>query len=206
MLKLEPWIVLNSDKNPKNCILCLPGRGSHAGELVRWYNNELQMDDNLIVGITPELRCWYPLPNGPDDQTDAVEGILKAKYTIERVIRKIGIPRKNMFLVGHSAGAVMAIQLSIHSPEPFAGVIVHSGAILEPKEVPECQNDTPYLLIHSKDDVIFKWDERYLPMRDALEERGYDIQTYERDDGDHYMHPIQLLYARAFINKVLNES
>lgn len=209
-VKLEPWIVLNHNKKPNSCIICLPGRGSHAGELVRIYNNELSMDDNLIVGITPRLRFWYPLPNGANDQQNAVNGIDQARQTIEYVIEKITsktkIPHNRIFIVGYSAGAVIAIQTAIYSYQPLAGIIAHSGAILEPESIPSCQHSTKYFLTHSKDDVVFKWRERYLPMLNALKNNGYDVQTLELNYGDHFVQNIQFLNARNFIYKVLNEN
>ena len=205
-VKLDPnWIVCNTENNPTTCLLCLPGRASHAKELVYIYKKYLGIDHDLIVGVTPIQRCWYPMPNGINDQIDAVAGINHARIIVETVVRYIedqfSVPRENMILIGHSAGAVMAIETAAHSQRPFAGVISHNGAILEPDLLPKCQNkSTNYLLTHNRDDLIFEWEERYVPMKKALQEKGYTVFSLEEDDGGHNVSDKQFTLSRYFID------
>jgi predicted esterase len=148
------------------------------------------------------------MPNGANDQDDALIGQRYARKLINRVVRKIengtGIPRERMILAGFSAGAVMAIQVAACSEKPFAGVICHSGAILNPDALPRCRcQDTDFLLTHCVDDVIFEWYERYLPMKNALKEKGYTVWTVEEWEGYHSITDRQLLRTKSFIEAVL---
>ena len=200
------WIKYNKWSRD-SCVLCLPGRGNHGRELAAIYKH--MGIQSFIVGITPEIRSWYPMPNGINDQTEAVRGIAPAIQIIEKVLSAIenkrGIPRNKIVLLGHSAGAVMAIMTAVLSPRPFAGVISHSGAILDLGLIPQCAcPNTPFLLTHSRDDIIFEWNERFIPMLTTLKEKGYRVYTDIEKDAGHCIVDRQFELGAYFINKCLN--
>jgi predicted esterase len=204
------WIVLNRDKNPNTCILCLPGRYGHAAELCRLFYRELELKDHLIVGITPVDRSWYPMPNGIYDQDEAILGLEPAKKLLEWAVsyieNNLNVPRGNIILAGHSAGAVMAIWLAAHSETAFKGVLSFSGAILDPYMLPACQHPTTnFLLTHCRDDMIFEWYERYVPMKLALKEMGYSVWTVEEALGSHGITDKQQRLAKVFIETCFKE-
>jgi predicted esterase len=184
------WTIFTAP-DPKSCILALPGRSQHGSEVGSyWLHSELE--DSLIVCVTPENREWYPMPLSPQFQEEAVAGLENSRLTIESVIVKImdewHIDRNKIAIVGFSAGGVMALYTAMHASSPLAGVVSHGGAILEPNKVPECKfPEMPIVLTHCKDDGVFKWDERYLPMANALEENNYDLYRYECNYGGHGM-------------------
>jgi predicted esterase len=165
---------------------------------------------SFIVGITPTIRSWYPMPNGINDQTNAVKGIVPALEIIEKVIYTIetkrGTPRNRMVLMGHSAGAVMAIMMAALSPKPFAAVISHCGAILDTDMLPDCQcPETPFLLTHSKDDLIFDWHERFIPMYEVLKSKGYKVYTAIAKDAGHCITDRQFELGKYLIDVVLEK-
>jgi predicted esterase len=191
----------------ENCILALPGRGGLGEDLAEIYL-KTRLSKTLIVGITPKNKEWYPMPFGPYNQKRAVEGIDVAMEAIEEVIstieKKYNINSKKIALAGFSAGAVMAIQLAAHSNKKFAAVISHCGAILEPYSMPKAQNKVPILLTHSWDDVIFDWQERYIPMKIALCEKEYDFYGVEAPDNGHTFNYFDIVIASNFIAKAFN--
>lgn len=205
-IKLLPWHILNDQDNPDSCILFLPGRdhsGSHMGNAYK----KLGLSKPLLVSITPRTREWYPMPNGVEDQDDAVEGQERACHTINEVVDKIetkyNISRERMILCGYSAGGVMAIQVASHSHYCFAGVVSHAGAILDPDSLPTCRCDTPFLLTHNRDDLIFEWYERYIPMVETLKEKGYTVFTIENGNGGHMVHDSDMIRAKHFMDACL---
>lgn len=173
----------------KNMIILLPGRGQSASDILDQYNFK-ELNETVLIAIEPAIE-WYPIPRGMDNQNEAIEGLKFAIPNLEKVISKcekeFNIPRNKVALAGFSAGAVMAIQIAANSEQSFAAVISHAGAILDPTSLPAAKNDTPFLLLHAKDDDCFSWDERYLPMKKALIEKGYEIDTFEKENGGHYM-------------------
>ena len=204
---LQPWHILNSEKAPDTCVLLLPGRDNYGPLMGRAYYS-LGLHNSLLVSITPVKYEWYPMPNGADDQEDAISGQVAAYHTIDGVVRRItekyGIPRNKIVLCGYSAGGVMAIQVAAYSKEPFAGVVVHCGAILDPSMLPLCNcPETQFLLTHYEDDIIFEWFERYLPMKNALIAQGYKVYTLEQKHGGHLVGENDLIRSRFFMEACL---
>lgn len=185
------------------CILCLPGRGGDGDTIADFYAHSSGLNKCVFVGITPEGFCWYPLPRNPEDQAAAVAGIPRAREAIEEAITiiggKYGIPRSKTAMVGFSAGGVMAIETAANANEPFAAVVAHAGAILDPKSLPKNRHPTPIVLIHCQDDDCFAWDERFLPMREALVTQGYDTHSLEHRLGGHRITEFDIRQAGIFL-------
>ena len=202
---LDPrWIKFNKRKC-NCCILCLPGRGNHGIELAKVYK-KIGLNA-LIIGITPRSRCWYPMPNGINDQEAAIAGLEPAVMEVEKIVDKIGtkygIQRKNIVLVGYSAGAVIGLLTSMYSASPFGCVVSHAGAILDPDMVPPCKDHRPILLTHSRDDIIFEWHERYLPMLTSLQDNDYTVYTATEEHCGHGVTSRQFKIAKRFIETIM---
>jgi len=207
-LALLPWHVLNEHRKPKSCVVFLPGR-ANSGALMGKVYYKAGLREQLLVSITPRDYAWYPMPNGANDQVAALAGQERARLTIEDVVTRVqnryGFSRRNIVLCGYSAGGVMAIQVAAKSEEAFAGVVVHAGAILDTEALPPCTcPETIFLLTHCRDDLIFEWEERYVPMKNALLEQGYNVWTLERDEGGHMVDENDLMQSKRFIEGCLN--
>jgi predicted esterase len=187
-------------------ILLLPGRGQSALDMLsRYVNFTSGLDDILLIAVDP-IEEWYPAPNGSNDQEQACWGLKISVPQLENFICELennfNISRENIAIAGFSAGAVMAIQVATQTTRPYAAVVSHNGAILEPHLLPKSSNKTPFLLIHSKDDDCFYWEERYLPMKNAFQSQEYVTETHEVECGGHYIHPNDVeLAANWILNK-----
>ncbi len=183
----------------KNVVVLLPGRGQPAMELFTRYSLSINFDDTQLAAIEPKEE-WYPAPRGSKNQTDAVEGL---KSTVPKLNKFISdnFESKNVVLLGFSAGAVIAIQLAAQT-NLYSGVVVHNGAILEPENLSPCQ--TPFLLLHSKDDDCFSWHERYLPMKKAFLEKGFKVNFIENELGGHSISAKDRAQASNWIASIFN--
>lgn len=202
------WCVVNENANATCCVLMLAGRTQPQNLLpsIYWYAG---VRDILIIGIATKSRAWYPLPKGEYDQRAALCGIPDSVDKIESAVRQIGkvwkIPKHRIALLGFSAGGVMSIQVAAHSKEPYAGVICQSGAILSPYTLPKCRSETPFMLTHSKDDEVFEWEERYLPMRKALVEKEYHLTLVENPYGGHSLTNVDIAMSKIFMRRCFRE-
>lgn len=181
---------ISNDKY-SNClgsVFLLTGRGQSAEDILTKYHSFSILNEFALISIQP-IDEWYPMPQGVDHQIEAVTGLKQSVSRLEDFIEKIEenlkIDRSTITLVGFSAGAVMAIQVAAQTKRPFKCVVSHNGAILEPKELPHSTHSTKYLTIHNKDDDCFSWEERYLPMKQALLNKNYDLKSLENDVGGH---------------------
>lgn len=185
------WCVYKDDPEPTSCILALPGRGQSGFHMASTYFSIMNSPKTLIIGVTPVGFEWYPMPKGPFDQNDALSGLDTAIQTIDDVvsciIKRYNIPAEKISIVGYSAGGVMALMAAAHLPQHnFASIACHAGAILKPSELPDCVNEeTEFLMCHSQDDFTFNWCDRYIPTKDALREKGYNVRFSERKKGGH---------------------
>jgi len=173
-------------------VVLLPGRGQPAKDILARYHRFSTLNQFTLVAIEP-MDEWYPAPKGAEDQMEAVWGLKLSVPQMDEFIAELEeefeVDRSNVILGGFSAGAVMAIQLAALTDNPFNAVIAHNGAILEPDELPESRHPTKYLVIHNENDDCFSWEERYLPMKNALLEQGYDLEVIEGEVGGHFIAP-----------------
>jgi len=186
-------------------VVLLPGRDGRADDMLRYYQQYSTLDHTRFVSVEP-FDEWYPAPNGPNDQQAAIWGLKVSVPELDNFISEIekeySITRSKIALVGYSAGAVMAIQLVAESDRSFAAIIAHAGAILDPDSLPKCKNNTPVYLIHSKNDDCFDWNERYLPMKEALLKQEYAVlETIENETGGHGVSQEDIIAASNFLKK-----
>jgi phospholipase/carboxylesterase len=204
---LFPKICLYGEKeSPSYCVLTLPGRGQSGSYLAQWYRH-YACQEGLVIGVTPRRHEWYPMPNGIDDQDQAVREQWRAVKTVKCMLDLIqsqyNIEPQRIILAGYSAGAVVSLMSAMHLNTKFAGVVAHAGAILDTRVVPPCKFDTPILLIHATNDETFEWYERYLPMKIALKRAGYTVYAREKEDGGHSLEQSDLILAGKFIRGVI---
>jgi len=203
-------IIVPREDEIKHCVLALPGRAGSGEEICLAYARNARLENTAYIGVTPKEFQWYPQPYSSMDQDEAVEGLTEARLTIENIVHKIktkyGIEKRQIALTGFSAGGVMAIHTAAHSREEFAAVVCHSGAILEPEQLPDCNHPKmPIVLIHNKDDQCFDWYERYLPMKNSLLERNYKVYSLERSRGDHRVFQHDFVQSGIFLSKRLKQ-
>lgn len=202
-------VLISKPENYHGALVLLVGRWGHAEDLMEHYKHCSGLDETLIIAVEPDNE-WYPAPISPSDQEDAIKGMEISVPQFDSFLRDIQrgfrVPRIQTALAGFSAGAVMAIQVAANSCDAFAGVVSHAGAVLSPEKLKIAKNNTPYLLIHSKNDDCFGWDERYLPMKIALQKKGYVVQTKEKEDGGHSMSADDIVLAATFLSDNLGYS
>lgn len=186
-------------------IVLLVGRGGKAIEMMDYYREYCELDKTRLIAMEP-FDEWYPAPRSPEDQEDAICGLKVSIPEFDSFISELEIKystdRSKIALSGFSAGAVMAIQVATYSAKPFAAVISHNGAILNPDSLPMAVHDTPMFLIHSKDDKCFDWHERYLPMKKSLMEKEYTVELCEKEEGDHSIDPKDVADAAIFLANI----
>lgn len=185
-------IIVRKSDNCLGMIILLPGRGQPARDILARYHRYSTLNQFTLVAIEP-IDEWYPAPNGAGDQMKSVWGLKVSVPQLDEFIaeleQRFEIDRSNVTLAGFSAGAVMAIQIAAHTDKAFHSVVSHNGAILAPEELPKSSHETKYFVLHNENDDCFSWEERYLPMKNALLERGYDLEVYENEVGGHYIAP-----------------
>lgn len=201
--------VREPEKECLNMAVLMPGRGQPSADMMARYDRYSELDNTRLLAVSP-FEEWYPAPKGADNQMEAVWGLKLSvpdfNDFVEKLEHEFQVPRSKIALIGFSAGAVMAIQAAAWSNRPYAAVIAHNGAILEPADLPRAKHDTPFLLLHNENDDCFSWDERYLPMKIALVDKKYNLDVIENEVGGHYISPEDVAMAGEWLNRAFNHS
>ncbi|MFW5876299.1 MAG: alpha/beta hydrolase [Myxococcota bacterium] len=153
------------------------------------------------IELSQQGRAWWKLDRRklmrarvagqPRDLSQTrPEGLVEARRAVlemlEAAERRLGVPVSQMMLGGFSQGAMLALDVALHAPEPPAGVAVLSGAPVAMSEwEPRLARlrGVPVLISHGRGDRLlsFQAAER---LSGQLEEAGARV-TFMPFDGGH---------------------
>ena len=145
----------------------------------------------MVVGPSSYDRVhWAPPEDGP----------LFLHDIVEQVAAKHPIDGRRVYLFGHSAGAVFALEMAALESEYFASIAAYAGSL-----VPKYYNlfdyakrKIPYLIVIGTQDRIFPLDE-VRATRDALKSRGFPVEYFEMSGQTHnYLLNAKEINARAW--------
>ena len=165
-------------KAPAPLIIMLHGSNRTGVTLVEKWKDFAKKEGIIIAGPdASNLRGWGWPQDGPDFLRDLVDE-LKTKYPVN--------PRR-VYLFGHSAGAIFAIQMSLMESQYFAATAIHAGAL-----PPDDMN----LLDLAKRKIPFSIQvgdsDEFFPVKivratsDALKTKGFTVEMIEIPNHDHW--------------------
>lgn len=168
-------------------LVFLPGRGGNAITLMQQYAGR-GLENKTKIAMQP-TKEWYPSPRGRADQKEAVTGLAKMGETFNEYLKEVldglKIVPEKVSLIGFSAGAVVALQAASVAPWKYGAVLFHNGCVLDPNILGQNKHNLHVRVYHSKDDMVFEWNERYVPTKEALQAKGYKAIYREKDHGGH---------------------
>ncbi|HKQ93136.1 MAG TPA: dienelactone hydrolase family protein [Blastocatellia bacterium] len=164
-------------------IVLLHGSGRNGLSLMEKWKELASREGVIIAGPdSRDTQGWQIPGDGPGFIHDLVEA-LRAKYQIN--------PRR-IYLFGHSAGAVFALNLSMMESEFFAATAVHAGSWRTERELSVrdyARRKTPLAIIVGDRDTFFP-----LPSvqatEAALKERGFAIEVKVMKGHDHWYYDL----------------
>lgn len=159
-------------------IIMLHGSGRTGVTLVEKWKDYAKKEGIILAGPdATNLQGWGAPQDGPDYLHELVEE-LKAKYPVN--------PRR-VYLFGHSAGAIFAIQMSLMESQYFAAAAVHAGALR-----PDDMQLTDLAKRKIPISIQVGDSDQYFPLkavratRDALKQAGIPVDLIEIDNHDHW--------------------
>lgn len=201
--------IINIPENSvaEKCVIGFPGRNVRAG-LMEEFFEYTQVNNVLSIFIEPKDLEWYRQPKGAHDEAEAVEDLPKTQKVINDLLKFIHsnykIKSENIFLFGFSAGAVIILNYLGNTNKNFAGAACFGGAILDHKNYKKCKTKTPIVIQHNLDDECFSYEERLIPMKNALIKGNYNVEFEIRKEGNHSLclDDVKLLRS-SIINNLL---
>lgn len=168
---------------PAPLLVLLHGSGRNGLSLVEKWKEIANREGLILAGPdASNPQGWRTPEDGPDFIHDLVE-TLRIKYPID--------PRR-VYLFGHSAGAVFALNLSMLESEYFAATAVHAGSWRDEKEFPVIENakrKTPLAIFVGDRDVFFPVSS-VKATEAALKERGFPVELTVMKGHDHWYYDL----------------
>jgi poly(3-hydroxybutyrate) depolymerase len=158
-------------------LVTLHGSGQNAETYVSALKDLAGKERIAIVGPASNDTVHWATPE---------DGPLFLHDIIEQVAAKVSIDGRRVFLFGHSAGAVFALQMAALESEYFAAAAAYAGS-LDPKYFNIFDYATrkiPYLVVIGTQDQFFPLDE-VRATRDALKSRGFPVEYLEMPGQTH---------------------
>ncbi|MHA1950112.1 MAG: alpha/beta hydrolase [Candidatus Thorarchaeota archaeon] len=173
---------------PDKVVICLARTTSD--QMCSEYSRLIEAWGNypvVVVGFHPEKGKWF------DEKDPSIEDArISLQEKIEEKLLKLDIPKRRAFIVGFSQGAVMGLDVVSHSEDSYAGLVIHSGKIIDHENLPEARHPMEIVLTHNLDDKIYSFNEEFKPMEKTLKEKGYKTRSESRMKGGHFYQTSQM--------------
>lgn len=164
-------------------VVLLHGSGRNGLSLVEKWKDLAASEGFIIVGPDAiSTEGWHTPEDGPDFLRDLVE-MLRTKYPVN--------PRR-VYLFGHSAGAVFALDLSMLESEYFAAAAVHAGAWRSHEEftiLAYPKRKIPLAIIVGDRDPFFPLDS-VRATESSLKEKGFTVEVTVMKGHDHWYYDL----------------
>lgn len=152
-------------------ILTLHGSRRSGETLVSKWKDKAQIEKVVLAGPdSADSVHWASPADGPLFLHDIIEQV-KEKYPIDG---------RRVFLFGHSAGAVFALQMAAFESEYFAAAAIHAGSLDPPyfRLFDYATRKIPYAIWIGTRDNFFPLA-TVQATRDALKSRGFPVEYTE---------------------------
>lgn len=208
-----------SGNSNKYLIIFLHGYGCDKNDLMP-LSKDFSTISNEICFLSvdaPELCSsgygyqWFPLETltfTPKGVYELIRNdITYVKDFIEKQSYKLNIDYKNIFLVGFSQGAMVALASALRFDKKIGGVISFSGFQPDTKETLELELKTKQniLLIHGTDDLVVPYG-LMAYSKNLLESFGIDVKTYTNIGVDHCINAQGLMVAVDYVRDIISQN
>lgn len=115
----------------KKAIIMLHGRGASAESIIS-LKDHLKLDDAAIVAPQATNSSWYPYSFMAPDQ-DNQPALNSALHVIDDVVKDIaaqGIELNQIYFLGFSQGACLALEYTARHAEGYGGIIAFTGGLI----------------------------------------------------------------------------
>ncbi len=206
-------------KNPKYLVIFLHGYGANGENLIELSHQfkKLLPEAHFISpnaccpwdGGFPHSYQWFSL-NQDLTLDGKYEEIKNANQILGKFIHaqldRFKLEPKNLFLIGFSQGAMMAIYQGLIMPKKAAGIIAFSGKLVLPQEIGEKIISKPEIcLVHGQADSVVPFV-HFEESKKILTREEVPFEAHAIPALDHSIDMAGIIAAQEFIKKCLAHS
>lgn len=214
MTKLSgPLLPPRSGKPARQVVVLLHGYGSDGDDLIglapHWQDalpDALFVSPNAPIGTPMGGYQWFAIDWAGDRLASRQTGVRQARPVLEQFLADLwtqtGLTAADTILAGFSQGAMMALHTGLALPQPLAGIVAFSGALLAPEGLAEGRlAKVPVCLVHGDMDEVV---DPALSAEAAalLRQAGYVVSYHVSPGVGHGISPDGLVFATGFIESV----
>ena len=118
-------------KNAQKVLVMLHGRGANAADIIS-LSEYLKLEDTHIIAPQATNNAWYPYSFlSPRHQNEPwLSSALDLLKEILGDVVTAGITSQQVFVLGFSQGACLALEFATQNAQPFGGVIAFTGGLI----------------------------------------------------------------------------
>lgn len=197
----------------KKIVVFLHGLGANGDDLIS-LADEFDLPDTAYYSPNAPFPCdmapygyqWFSLQQRVENVI--LEGIKIAapilNNYLDGLLKTHNLKPKDLALVGFSQGTMMSLYIAPRRPEPIAGVVGYSGALVGAALLPqELQSKPSICLIHGDADMVVPY-EAMLGAEAALKQTKIPHETHTRPHLGHGIDGEGIDIAREFLKKHLS--
>jgi phospholipase/carboxylesterase len=118
----------------KKALIMIHGRGAGAHDILS-VARHLKVDDFALVAPQAENRTWYPysflVPI--EENEPSFSKSLDAIHQVVVAIQQNGIEKENIYFLGFSQGACLALEFTARNAAKYGGVVAFTGGLIGDK-------------------------------------------------------------------------
>lgn len=118
----------------KKALIMLHGRGAGAHDILS-ISRHLDVDHFALVAPQAENRTWYPysflVPI--EENEPSFSKSLDAIHQVVVAIQQNGIEKENIYFLGFSQGACLALEFTARNAAKYGGVVAFTGGLIGDK-------------------------------------------------------------------------
>ena len=160
----------------------LHGAGRQDEFLAKAYRAQPALRDALFFVPRSVAPTWDLIAGTERKDLDFFE------YAYDLIYRRYPVDAFQQVLIGYSDGASYALSVGLSNPNLFAAVIGWAaGFLVLDRNTLDAANAKPRIYLeYGTHDQLFNFEQVALPMRENLEQAGYDL-TFSVDEGGRHL-------------------
>lgn len=120
---------------------------------------------------------------------------------IDDLLQRYGATPRHLALIGFSQGTMMALHVALRRPEPIAGILGFSGALLGAQSLPgEIAARPPVMLVHGEDDPLIPVQALGIA-ETGLKAAGVPVETLSRPGLPHGIDEVGATEGARFLQR-----
>lgn len=161
--------------------IMIHGRGSSAAQIVTLADH-LHLDKFTLLAPQAPGNTWYPYSFlAPRDKNQpALDSALEQVKSIVTRCLKSGLTTEQLYFIGFSQGACLALEFTARNPARYGGIVVFTGGLigesLEPTDYSGQLEDTPVFIGSSEQDMHVPLH-RIKASEEILKDMGANVNT-----------------------------